>query len=420
MAATAEISLADIDLTDLDRWVQGVPYEWFALLRREEPVFWQDEHNGRGFWCLTRYEDVVAATKDYETFSSARGGTSLMDLTPEQVEARMSMLDADPPYHTRLRSIVNKAFTPRAISAYEERIRQLVREILEQAFQRDEFDYVAEVSMETPMWVLCEIMGAPPEDRRHLIALGDAMLGNTDPDLAGEYTFGQTDLSEYANLPFSSPAALEMFEYGHRLADERRRVPRDDITTRLLEAEVDGNRLSEHEFDLFFLLLVTAGNETTRHVISHGTHALLTNRDELARLLDDPSLIPTAADEILRWGCSLLHFRRTATRDVELHGRTIRENDKVALWYISANRDDAQFPDPMRFDVGREPNRHVSFGLGGPHFCLGAHLARLELRVFLQEALPYLERLELAGPPERLRSNFFHGIKRMPVIYRRP
>jgi cytochrome P450 len=420
MAATAEISLADIDLTDLDRWVQGVPYEWFALLRREEPVFWQDERDGRGFWSLTRYEDVVAATKDYETFSSARGGTSLMDLTPEQVEARMSMLDADPPYHTRLRSIVNKAFTPRAISAYEERIRQLVREILEQAFQRDEFDYVAEVSMETPMWVLCEIMGTPPEDRRHLIALGDAMLGNTDPDLAGEYTFGQTDLSEYANLPFSSPAALEMFEYGHRLADERRRVPRDDITTRLLEAEVDGDRLSEHEFDLFFLLLVTAGNETTRHVISHGTHALLSNRDELRRLLDDPSLIPTAADEVLRWGCSLLHFRRTATRDVELHGRTIRENDKVALWYISANRDEAQFPGPMRFDVGREPNRHVSFGLGGPHFCLGAHLARLELRVFLQEALPYLERLELAGPPERLRSNFFHGIKRMPVVYRRP
>jgi len=416
--ATVEATLAEIDLTDLDRWVEGVPYDWFALLRREEPVFWQDECEGRGFWSLTRYEDVVAATKDYETFSSARGGTSLMDLTPEQVEARMSMLDADPPYHTRLRSIVNKAFTPRAISAYERRIRELVREILEPAFARGEFDYVAEVSMETPMWVLCEIMGTPPGDRRHLIQLGDAMLGNTDPDLAGEYTLGQTDLSEYANLPFSSPAALEMFEYGHRLAEERRRVPRDDITTRLLQAEVDGDRLSEHEFDLFFLLLVTAGNETTRHAISHGTHALLTNRDELRRLADDPSLIPIATDEILRWGCSLLHFRRTATHDVELHGRTIRENDKVALWYISANRDEAQFPEPMRFDVGREPNKHVSFGLGGPHFCLGAHLARLELRIFLQEALPYLERLELAGPPERLRSNFFHGIKRMPVVYR--
>jgi cytochrome P450 len=421
MATTTEPRLDEIDLTDLDRWVQGVPYDWFALLRREAPVFWQDEPGGgRGFWSLTRYEDVVAASKDWETYSSARGGTSLMDLTPEQVQARMSMLDADPLYHTRLRSIVNKAFTPRAISAYGGRIRELVREILEHAFQHEEFDYVAEVSMETPMWVLCEIMGTPVEDRAALIRVGDAMLGNTDPDLAGEYTFGEADLSDYAHLPFSSPAALEMFEYGHRLAADRRARPRNDITTRLLQAEVDGDRLSEHEFDLFFLLLVTAGNETTRHAISHGTHALLTNRDQIRRLVDDPSLVPTAVEEVLRWGSSLLHFRRTATRDVELHGRTMAEGDKVLLWFISGNRDERQFPDPLRFDVGRTPNRHVSFGLGGPHFCLGAHLARLELAIFLEEMIPYLPHLELAGPPERLRSNFFHGIKRMPVVYRRP
>ena len=421
MAVTAKPSLADIDLTDLDRWSAGVPDEWFTLLRGEAPLFWQEEPGeGRGFWSLTRYDDVVAASKDWETYSSARGGTSLMDLTPEQIQARMSMLDADPPYHTRLRSIVNKAFTPRAISAYEPRIRELVREILERAFEKDELDYVADVSMETPMWVLCEIMGTPVEDRRLLIALGDAMLGNTDPDLAGEFTFGQADLSDYANLPFSSPAALEMFEYGHRLAAERRVRPRQDITTRLIEADVDGDRLSEHEFDLFFLLLVTAGNETTRHIISHGTHALLTNPHERDRLVADPSLVPTAVEEVLRWGSSLLHFRRTATRDVELYDGVIRENDKVLLWYISANRDESQFPDPLRFDVGRTPNRHVAFGLGGPHFCLGAHLARLELRVFLEELLPYLPRLELTGEPERLRSNFFHGIKRMPVAYRRP
>jgi cytochrome P450 len=421
MATTAEPSLADIDLTDLDRWVGGVPYDWFALLRREAPCFWQDEpRGGRGFWSLSRYDDVVAASKDWETYSSARGGTSLMDLTPEQVEARMSMLDADPPYHTRLRSIVNKAFTPRAIAAYEERIRALVREILERAFEQDEFDYVAEVSMETPMWVLCELMGTPVEDRRSLIQLGDAMLGNTDPELAGDHTYGEADLTDYAHLPFSSPAALEMFEYAHRLGAERRRNPRDDITTRLVQAEVDGDRLSEHEFDLFFLLLVTAGNETTRHAISHGTHALLSNRGELDRLVADPSLIPTAVEEVLRWGSSLHHFRRTATRDVEVHGETIREGDKVVLWYISANRDETQFPEPLRFDVGRMPNKHVAFGLGGPHFCLGAHLARLELKVFLEEMRRYLPHMGLAGEPERLRSNFFHGIKRMPVVYRRP
>jgi cholest-4-en-3-one 26-monooxygenase len=211
-----------------------------------------------------------------------------------------------------------------------------------------------------------------------------------------------------------------MFEYGHALATARRTCPMSDITTRLVEAEVDGDRLTEHEFDLFFLLLVTAGNETTRHAISHGTHALLANRDELQRLVSDPALIPTAVEEVLRWGCSLLHFRRTATRDVELNGEVIRENDKVLLWYISANRDETVFADPYRFHVGRSPNRHVAFGFGGPHFCLGAHLARLELRVFLEEMLPHLPRLELAGEPERLRSNFFHGIKRMPVVYERP
>jgi cytochrome P450 len=418
---TTAPTLADIDLTDLDRWVQGVPYDWFELLRREAPAFWQEERSGgRGFWSITRYEDVVAMSKDWETFSNARGGTSLMDLTPEQIKSRMSMLDADPPYHTRLRSIVNKAFTPRAILSYEDRIRALIREILTRTFEEDEFDYVARVSMETPMWVLCEIMGTAPEDRQYLIQLGDAMLGNTDPDTAGEYVLGETDLSEYAHLPFSSPAALEMFDYGHALAAERRTRPRNDITTRLIEADVDGDRLSEHEFDLFFLLLVTAGNETTRHAISHGTHALLSNRDQIDRLVADPSLVPTAVEEVLRWATSVLHFRRTATRDVELHGEVVRKDDKVVMWFISGNRDENQFPDPLRFDVGRTPNRHVAFGLGGPHFCLGAHLARLELRIFLEEMLPYLPHLELAGPPERLRSNFFHGIKRMPVAYTRP
>jgi len=417
MVTTAEPTLADIDLTDLERWAVGTPYDWFAVLRREAPVFWQDERDGRGFWSLTRYDDVVATSKDYETFSNARGGSSLMDLTPEQIEARMSMLDADPPYHTRLRSIVNKAFTPRAISAYEGRIRELIAEILDRAFEQEEFDFVSSVSMETPMWVLCDIMGTPVEDRQRIIQLGDAMLGNTDPDTAGEFVHGQADLSEYAHLPFSSPAALEMFEYAHDLAEQRRACPANDITTRLIESEVDGDRLTEHEFDLFFLLLITAGNETTRHTISHGTHALLSDPDQVRRLVEDPSLIPNAVEEIIRWATPVLHFRRTATRDVELNGEVVRENDKVVLWFISANRDEAHFPDPQRFDVSRAGNRHTAFGLGGPHFCLGAHLARLELRIWLELMLPRLPHLELAGPPERLRSNFFHGIKRMPVRY---
>jgi cytochrome P450 len=417
LSAVAGVSLSDVDLTDLDRWSRGAPHEWFALLRSEAPVFWQDERDGRGFWSLTRYRDILAASKDYATFSSEAGGTSLMDLTPEQVQSRMSMLDSDPPKHKRLRNIVSKAFTVRAVNAYEDRIRSMFREVLDDAFAERELDFVDAVAVELPMRILCELMGVPLEDRRYLVELGNRMLGNTDPDHAGEFTAGHADLSRYAHLPFSSPAAPEMFGYANALAAKRRSEPRDDLTTRLLEAEVDGDRLSEHEFELFFLLLVTAGNETTRHAMSNGLLALLEHPSQRDRLLTDPALIPTAVEEILRWAPSLLHFRRTAIQDVELGGETIRSGDKVALWYISGNRDEEQFPAADRFDIGREPNRHLAFGLGGPHFCLGAHLARLELRIWLEEMLPALDRLELAGEPRRLRSNFFNGVKSLPVCF---
>ncbi len=415
MSLLARDPLSEVDLTDLDRWAAGAPHEWFALLRREAPVFWQEEREGRGFWSLTRYGDILAASKDYQTFSSQAGGTSLMDLTPEQVRSRMSMLDTDPPQHRRLRNIVNKAFLLRVVNAYEGRIREMFREVLDGAFAEPELDFVDAVAIELPMRILCELMGVPLDDRRYLVALGNRMLGNTDPDHAGEFVAGEADLTAYAHLPFSSPAAPEMFAYAHALAAERRRHPRDDLTTRLVEAEIDGDRLSDHEFELFFLLLVTAGNETTRHAMSNGLLALLQHPAQRDRILADPALIPAAVEEILRWAPSLLHFRRTATRDVELHGTTIQAGDKVALWYVSGNRDEDQFPDAGSFDVGRNPNRHLAFGLGSPHFCLGAHLARLELRVWLEEMLDVLGRLELAGEPQRLRSNFFHGVKSLPV-----
>ena len=416
MTAATETSLDGIDLTDLDRWAEGVPHEWFALLREEEPVFWQDERGGRGFWSLTRYDDVLAASKDYTTFSSELGGTSLMDLTPEQVQSRMSMLDSDPPGHTRLRNIVNKAFTPRAVNAYEDRIRSLFKEVLEAELVAGELDFVDAVATELPMRILCELMGVPLEDRRYLVEVGNRMLGNTDPDHAGrDYVAGEADLSAYAHLPFSSPAAPEMFAYANGLAAERRRRTREDLTTKLLEAGADGDRLTEHEFDLFFLLLVTAGNETTRHAMSNGLWTLLEQHEQRERLIADPGLVPSAVEEILRWTPSLLHFRRTATREMELRGRAIRAGDKVALWYVSGNRDERQFMQAAHFDVGREPNKHLAFGLGSPHYCLGAHLARLELKVWLEEMLPFLGRIEIAGSPRRLRSNFFHGVKSLPI-----
>jgi cytochrome P450/nitrite reductase/ring-hydroxylating ferredoxin subunit len=407
----------DVDLTDLDRWVEGVPHDWFALLRRDAPLHWQEERDGRGFWSFTRYEDIVAVSKDYQAYSSETGGTSLQDLTPEELELRKSMIDTDPPRHTRLRAIVNQGFTPRVVNAYEQRIRGLAREILDRAVARDTFDWVADVASEIPMWVFSEIMGLPVEDRRLLIDLGDKLLGNTDPEVMGAEAVAEVTLhdAELRKLPFSSPYAADLMAYGRALGDARRREPRDDITTKLVEAEVDGAGLTALEFETFFILLTTAGNETTRHTLSLGLQALFDHPEERARLVADPSLAQAAADEILRYAHPVHHFRRTATRDVEAHGETIRAGDKVVVWYASGNFDERRFPDPYRFDVARSPNRHLTFGLGGPHFCLGAHLARLEVRIWLEEMIPRLDRLEPAGTPDRLRSNFFNGIKRLPV-----
>jgi cytochrome P450/nitrite reductase/ring-hydroxylating ferredoxin subunit len=415
------LDLGDVDLTDLDVWEEGVPYHWFALLRRDAPLHWQPEVDGRGFWVFTRYDDIVAVSKDYATYSSETGGTSLEDLTPEEVEARKSMLDTDPPAHTRLRALVNQGFTPRVVNTYEERIRGIARGILARAFERRELDFVEDVASEIPMWVFSEIMGLPVEDRRLLIELGDKLLGNTDPEVVGVENVQELTVQDPSLrlLPFSSPFSLDLIEYGRRLGEARRHDPRDDITTRLVEAEVEGSRLDEREFGVFFILLTTAGNETTRHTISLGLLDLLRHPDEAARLAADPSLSATAADEILRRSHPVHRFRRTATRDVTVHGRTIKAGDKVTFWYASGNYDEEKFADPYRLDVGRHPNRHLTFGLGGPHFCLGAHLAKLEVRIWLEEMIPYLDRIELAGRPVRLRSNFFHGVKRMPVRIRR-
>jgi cytochrome P450/nitrite reductase/ring-hydroxylating ferredoxin subunit len=414
---TSQLAIDDVDLTDLEAWERAVPYEWLTLLRREAPLHWQPETDGRGFWVFTRYDDIVQVSKDWETYSSETGGTSLEDLTPEEVEARKSMLDTDPPAHTRLRALVNKGFTPRVINTYEERIRALASGILAEAFTEPSFDWVERVASEIPMWVFSEIMGLPVDDRRLLIELGDKLLGNTDPDIVGEDNLLERTKNDPSIrlLPFSSPFAPELIDYGCRLGAARRLDPRDDVTTRLVEADLDGSQLSEHEFGLFFILLTTAGNETTRHTISLGLLDLLAHPEEAKRLVADPALAGSAADEILRRAHPVHHFRRTATRDITAHGRQIKAGDKVTMWYASGNFDEERFADPFRFDVGRTPNRHLTFGLGGPHFCLGAHLAKLEVRIWLEEMIPYLDRIQLDGTPLRLRSNFFNGIKRLPV-----
>jgi cytochrome P450 len=397
--------VAEIDLSDHDNFVEAVPFEAFARLRREDPVHWNPEPDGgRGFWAVTRYEDIRFVHRNPDLYSSEIGGTSLEDLAPEHIEARKSMIDMDPPRHDELRAIVNKRFTPRAVSVWEDQVRRVAREVIDRALAKDHFDFVAEISSEIPMQVFAEIMGIPQEDRRTIIDLGDRLLGNQDP----EY---QTEPDEaHLELPFSSPVALEMFEFGRRLAAARKAEPGDDIVSQLA---FEG--LTQQEYDVYFLLLATAGNETTRHTITHGLLGLLGNPEEVERLRRDPALFKPMADEMLRWATPVHHFRRTAAVDTELGGREIEAGDKVTTWFVSGNRDESMFTAPDRFDVGRAPNPHMAFGPGGIHHCMGAHLARLEIRISYEELLGRPRRLVLDGPPERLRSNFFNGIKRLPV-----
>ncbi len=410
-------SLEEIRLWDHDFFVDEVPHWAFELLRREDPVRWQEEPApNQGFWAVTRFRHIEQVLSDPKAFSSARGVT-LEEQTAEEVEARRSMIDMDPPRHSRLRRLVSKHFTRSAVVQYESFVREQTRLVLDRALPRGELDFVEHVSRELPIRVLARIMGVPDQDLPMCIELGDAMIAQADPEYS-RAVIDQEDTSAYRLLPFRSPAAVELMEYGHGLAAERRREPAEDLVTKLVHAEVDGERLSEREFDNFFCLLIVAGNETTRHGISHGMLALMEHPDQWRRLIDDPGLMPPAAEEILRWGSPTMHFRRTAARDLELGATRIREGDKVVVWFVSGNRDDEVFPQPFRFDVGRDPNPQMAFGSGGPHICLGAHLARLEIRVMFEELLPRLADIELTGPVERLRSNFINGIKHMPVRVR--
>jgi cytochrome P450 len=413
MAATA-FDLSTIDLTDPDVYAERVPWDWFAYLRREHPVFWHpEEPPNHGFWSVMRHADVDRVMNEPATFCSGRGIT-FEEMEPDALEARRSMMETDAPRHTRLRRIVSPLFTPRAIREYEPFCRDLARQVIDRALSRSEFDFVEHVSRELPIRVLTRILGVPDEDTDRLIEWGDRMIGNMDPELT-DAVVGQVDTSAYRLLPFRSPAAAELTEYGHRMAELRRDDPRNDLVSKLVHAEVDGQRLTKPDFDNFFSLLVVAGNETTRHTITHGMLALMEHRDAWGRLVEDPSLMPSAVEEILRYASVTMNFRRTATHHVELGGQQVREGDKVVVWYISANRDGEVFDDPDTFDITRDPNPEVAFGSGGPHFCLGAPLARMEIRVMFEELLPRLRDIELAGPINRLRSNFINGIKHMPV-----
>jgi cholest-4-en-3-one 26-monooxygenase len=402
------MSLDTIDLTDKDVFVKGVPYDWFETLRREAPVYWHPEPDGGpGFWCVTRYEDVVTVNRDNQTFSSSRGAVFIWDLPPEDLEQqRLMMLNMDPPMHTRYRRLVNKGFTPRMVDELEGTIRERTRAILDKVAPRGECDFVVDVAAELPLQVIADILGVPQADRHKMFDWSNRMIGSEDP----EYAVSQEQAQQ---------ASMELFAYAAKLAEDKRaQDPRGaDLISVLSEAEVEGEQLTQLEIDLFFMLLTVAGNETTRNLISHGLLMLLDHRDQLERVRDRRALLPSAVDEMLRYASPVMHFRRTATKDLTLGDTDIAEGDKVVIWYASANRDETVFAEPMRFDVARSPNEHVAFGGGGPHFCLGANLARMEIRVIFDELLDRWGDLELTGDPQRLRSNFINGIKHIPLRF---
>jgi cytochrome P450 len=407
-------TLGEIDLVEPDNYVERIPFEWFDHLRHEHPVVWHPEPEpNAGFWAVTRYDDLTAIHMDWQTYSSEVGAVGLEELDPEQLAIRNSMLEMDPPRHTKLRAICSKKFSARGVGKYEDWIRDVARSVLDRALPLETFDFVAEISRELPIRFLCSIFTVPQDDAPKLIAWGDQMIANQDPELS-RAVVDREDTEAYRLLPFRSPTALDVWAYADEQRDLRLTEPSDDVINALTVAHSEGI-LSGADYHNYFSLLMIAGNETTRHTITSGMLALLENPDQLKLLRDDPSLIPVATEEILRWASPVMHFRRTATRDVELRGQHIKAGDKVVTWYISANRDETVFPDPYRFDVTRTPNDHVVFGPGGPHFCLGAHLARLETKILFQELLPRLASIELNGPVERLRSNFVNGIKRLPV-----
>jgi cholest-4-en-3-one 26-monooxygenase len=402
--------LSDINLLDRDVFTQGVPHEWFTYLRNNEPVYFHPEPGGPGFWVITKHADVITVGRDGSTFSSdqKRGGVVGLEGRAEDYggfeQGGNLMLTMDAPEHTRYRKLVNRGFTPRQMRALEPHIRELANKIIDDVIERGECDFVVEVAAELPLQVIAEMIGVPHEDRHKLFEWSNRMIGSEDP----EYIVSAEEVQT---------AQIEMFMYANSLAQQRREEPRDDIMTELLNAEVDGDTLSEMDFNLFFLLLAVAGNETTRNSISHGIRAFCDYPDQYQLLVEDPSRAQLAAEEVVRWASPVMYFRRNVTKDTEIRGQAIKAGDKVSMWYISANRDEDVFDEPFTFDITRDPNEHVGFGGGGPHHCLGSNLARMEIYVLLEEMARRIPKLELVGDVPPLRSNFIAGIKHMPVRF---
>jgi cytochrome P450 len=400
--------IEDILVTEREHWPDGPPYELFKRMRAECPVHWTpritEYPDEAGYWSVTTAEDVHTVSHDWRTYSSERGGvTALTDAIMPLELIQAMFIGMDPPKHDRLKALFQRGFTPKRIAEHEGRIREITVDVLERVGGQSECDLVTEVAQPVVSRVIGSFMGIPPSDDEIWANLMNTTLGAGDPDLnpEGVETVMQRDVPE-------------IFERCRKLIAERREQPTDDLTSVLVHAEIDGQRLEEHEIVMGFFLLMAAGNDSTKATYCSGMRALMEHPDQRQLLLDDPSLISSAVEESLRMYPAFAHFRRTATTDTELNGATIREGDKVVMWYVSSNRDETRYEDPDRFDATRNPD-HQAFGAGGRHFCLGAALARLELNVLFSETLTRFPEMEIVGRPQYAESPFINQLKTLRV-----
>ena len=394
-----------VDLSDSRSFVDEVPHAWLAYLRLHDPVHWQEEPGGPGYWAVTKYHDCVTVNREVDRFSSAARGTMPFELGEDEIAQQgLMMLNMDPPLHTRYRRLVNKGFTPRMVRDLEVSVHRSTDAIIDRVSAAGHADFVTDLAAELPLQVIAELLGVPPGDRQKMFDWSNRMVGSEDP----EYQL-QADMA--------MNAALELYAYASELYARKRVDPRDDLMSVLTAVEVDGEHLSPMELELFFLLLTVAGNETTRNLTAGAMQAFFEHPDQWKRLCDDRSLLPQAVEEMLRFVTPVMNFRRTAMCDAELSGTLIRQGDKVVFYHSSANRDEDVFENPGIFDVGRDPNPHIAFGGGGPHFCLGANLARMEIRVMFEHLLDRLPDMHQAGDAQRLQSQFINGVKHLPVAF---
>jgi len=407
------MKLSEVNLNDLNAFERACPHDMFEVLRREAPVFWQDEPGGSGYFAITKYDDVKYISRHPMEFSSERQGSLIRDPDPGALAfIQQIMLSMDPPKHRSYRMLVNKAFTPRMVDGMRPRIASMCRQIVNGVIERGECDFVEELAAPLPMLVICELMGIPEEDRRNVYEIGNKMVGFDDPEYHDGKTLELKAPQNDENLQLSA----QMFLYAAKLREKALQHPGDDLATALVNVELDGRKLTPEEFNFFFLLLLIAGNETTRTVTSNGMISLMDHPDQLRALKQDPALLDSAIEEILRFSPAVHSFRRTATQPMEIRSEKVPENAKLIMWYPSANRDEDVFSDPQRFDIRRSPNDHVAFGYG-EHYCLGANLARMELQEIFREIVTRIEGLERTAKPRRLRSNFINGVKEMRVRF---